>query len=600
MFDLSIVIPCYNEELYIHQLITDIRCWSSDNKLNTEIIVGDNCSVDDSHKIAVEAGADKVVTVLNKGYGNVITEASQHASSDLLIFMDGDGQHKVKDLNAIYSSLKSGADLVIGNRFSNNKRTHSTSFLKEFIGNPVLTGIGKFLFNSKIQDFHSGFRGVKKSVFMSLKLKSSAFEMCSEMIAIAEIHKYKVVQVPISVSQPFLGRKSNIRPIIDGFKHLKSLINIAITNKKYGRLLSFLLLINSLMLFPIVAVEGPIIASDTVTYEKWSALLMNYGLNGIVSDTDYVFSKIFYLIHLYFVAFCKIIAGDYWTYFHFTSNVFFHLLTGILVFYNSYKLTKDGAVALFSNILFYFSIDSIKITCLLLSDTNFIFLINLLFAAYLSRSWLKKYALPGFMTVLLLIVFYRPTGVNVLGTIVFFFLLSGTKFKGSKITVFSFLGAIGVLLFAYNTYVLSKGLTYIDNMPLKFLRKKFEYDYNGVVVWDRYTVTKVFVNNPFESLLFYSQKLLRFFQFYVSQYNYLHNILNFMFFIPAYFATIFAVWSKRINKPEALFIIFFIFVTAFFHTFTVIDFDWRYRLVLVPFFCNLFAISLQSILSRYD
>ena len=599
MFDLTIIIPCYNEEIYISQIINDIKTWSITNKLAVEIIVGDNNSTDKSYKIAVETGA-RVISVLNKGYGNVVIEASKYANSEFLIFIDGDGQHKVEDLNLIYKALTAGADLVIGNRFSSTKRTHSTSFLKEYVGNPVLTHIGKFLFNSKIDDFHSGFRGIKKAVFNSLDLKASGFESCSEMIAIAEIQNRKVEQVPISVSQPFLGRKSNIRPLIDGLKHLKCLINIAFENRLHYRLFLFLIAINSLILIPFILIYGLIITPDTATYDKWSNQLMNSGVTRILSDSDYVFSKVFYLFHLSFIAFCKMIAGDYWTYFHFISNIFLHVLTGVLIFYNSYKLTKDGAVALISNILFYFSIDSINITCCLLSDTNFIFLINLLFAFYLSKTQLKKYLTPSFLGLLIVIVFYRPTGINILATFLFFFILERFKLNVSKTIVYNFLFVTGIILFSYNIYVLTMGDIYINDIPLKFLRTKFEYDMAGIVVWDRYISSELFAGNTLGSTLFYLEKLARFFQFYVPQYSPLHNILNSMFFIPTYLSLFFLMVSKSINKIEILVIIFFIFATAFFHTFTVIDYDWRYRLVLIPFLCNLFAIGFQKILYKYD
>ena len=141
---------------------------------------------------------------------------------------------------------------------------------------------------------------------------------------------------------------------------------------------------------------------------------------------------------------------------------------------------------------------------------------------------------------------------------------------------------------------------YTNDIPLKFLRTKFEYDMAGIVVWDRYISSELFAGNTLGSTLFYLEKLARFFQFYVPQYSPLHNILNSMFFIPTYLSLFFLMVSKSINKIEILVIIFFIFATAFFHTFTVIDYDWRYRLVLIPFLCNLFAIGFQKILYKYD
>jgi glycosyltransferase involved in cell wall biosynthesis len=597
--DLTFIIPCYNEEIYINQIINDIKAWSVNKQLVAEIIVGDNNSSDKSHQIALDAGAT-VISVLQKGYGNVVREASKYAKSDLLIFMDADGQHKVEDLDPIIQKLTAGADLVIGNRFSSSQRTHSTSFLKEYVGNPVLTRIGKFLFNSKINDFHSGFRGIKKAVFNSLNLTSAGFELCSEMIARAEVQKFRIEQVPISVSQPFLGRKSNIRPIIDGFKHLKCLFNIAIQNKQYFRLLMFLLAINGLFLTPFIIMNGPIITADTVTYDGWSNRLITSGVSKIIGDSDYVFSKVFYLAHLSFIAFCKMIAGNYWTYMHFASNFFLHVLTGILIFYNSYKLTKDGAVAILSNILFYFSIDSIKITCCLLSDTNFIFLINLLFAVYLSKSFLKQYLIPSFLALLVIVVFYRPTGVNVLATSLLFIGVESSHFKVSKKVVHIFLTVAGLCLLFYNAYVLGQGPEYIEDIPLKFLRTKFQYDAAGVIVWDRYIVDQIFANNYLESSLFYLEKFARFFQFYVPQYSSFHNVSNLLFFIPAYLSLFFVMVTKSFNQTGILIIIFFIFTTALFHVFTVIDFDWRYRLVLIPFLCNIFAIGFQKILNKYE
>ena len=247
MIDISIVIPCFNEENSIQQTISDVKKWADDKGLAIEVIVGDNNSQDNSFALASKAGAI-VKTVYPKGYGGVIVAVSKFAQGKYLIFLDADGQHDTADLTLIYHQLMAGADVVIGNRFHSRKRTHSTSFIKEYIGNPVLTKFGKFLFNSKINDFHSGFRGVRTEVFNSLPLASPGFELCSELIARAEALHYKVEQVPISVTKPYLNRRSNIQPVIDGYKHVDCLLSCAMQYRKYNRVLIFLLLLQLLLL----------------------------------------------------------------------------------------------------------------------------------------------------------------------------------------------------------------------------------------------------------------------------------------------------------------------------------------------------------------
>lgn len=184
MIEISIVIPCFNEERSIGQTVTDVKKWASKFGVEVEVIVGDNNSQDNSHILALDAGAN-VISVYPKGYGSVVIETSKHAKGEFLIFLDADGQHKIADITSIYAGLKAGADLVIGNRFHSHKRTFSTSFIKEYVGNPLLTYLGKFLFKSRIDDFHSGLRGVRTALFNSLPLKSQGFELCSELIATA-------------------------------------------------------------------------------------------------------------------------------------------------------------------------------------------------------------------------------------------------------------------------------------------------------------------------------------------------------------------------------------------------------------------------------
>lgn len=600
MIEVSIIIPCFNEEKSIYKTITEIKSWAIQNRVSIEVIVGDNNSTDNSHAFATEAGA-KVISVYKRGYGNVIIETSRYAVGEFLIFLDADGQHRIGDIEQIYNKLKTGIDLVIGNRFHSKKRTYSTSFIKEYIGNPFLTNIGKFLFNSKINDFHSGFRGVKHTVFDSLNMVYPGFELCSELIAKAEAAKYTVRQVPIEVSKPFLNRRSNIRPIIDGFKHINCLLNTAYTYKKYGRLFVFLLIFNILLLLPFFLFKNMVITSDTNTYNDWSNLLIQNGIKGILRNNSYFFSKIFYLFHLLYLCFLKFFLGTHWMTGHYICNLIVHLFTGLLIYLNSYRLTKNSGFALLSNILFYCAIEYSMITFCLLSDTNFIFLINLLFTLYLFRKKFARYFLSFFILLLAIIVLYRPTGINILFTVLFFYVIYffNKNINRKKIIVRSLL-FIFIFLLIGNVYVLYQGLDYIKLIPIHFLQSKFQFDSKGIVVWDRYFVDSDFHHNIFSSINFYLEKFIRFFQFIVLGFSRIHLIFNMLFFIPTYWALTYVLTKKFLFSMEVSLIIFFVFFTAFFHTFTVIDYDWRYRLVFIPFLCNLFAISLNSIFKKNE
>lgn len=221
--ELSIVMPCLNEAETITICIEKALTFLSTHKINGEVIIGDNGSVDGSQKLATDAGA-KVVNVEQKGYGNATRKAITHANGKFIITADTDDSHDLKNLMPFLEKLREGYDLVMGNRFKGEKIPRAMSFSHRHIGNPILSGIGNIFYKTKIGDFHCGLRGFTKAAFHKMDLQTSGMEFASEIVVKASLNKLKIVEVPTTVYPSGRTRKPHLRSFPDGWRHLRFLL----------------------------------------------------------------------------------------------------------------------------------------------------------------------------------------------------------------------------------------------------------------------------------------------------------------------------------------------------------------------------------------
>ena len=220
--EVSVVMPCLNEAETLGRCIAKAQRALDEHFLRGEIIVADNGSTDGSQQIALSLGA-RVVPVAAKGYGNAVRAGIAAACGEYVIFGDSDDSYDFGDVPRFVGMLREGFDLVMGNRFKGGIKPGAMPVLHRYLGNPVLTRIGRLFFGSPVGDFHCGLRGFKKRAIESLDLRTTGMEFASEMVVKATLHRLSIAEVPTTLSRDGRSRPPHLRTWRDGWRHLRFL-----------------------------------------------------------------------------------------------------------------------------------------------------------------------------------------------------------------------------------------------------------------------------------------------------------------------------------------------------------------------------------------
>jgi glycosyltransferase involved in cell wall biosynthesis len=221
--ELSVVLPCLNEAATIGSCIEQVRNTLQANHICGEIIVADNGSTDGSREIAQALGSE-VVLVENRGYGSALMGGIAVARGKYIVMGDTDGSYDFSQIPAFLEKLRSGYDLVMGNRFQGGIQPGAMPALHHYFGNPVLTGIGRLLFKAQCRDFHCGLRGFTRAAYDRMHLRTTGMEFASEMVVKASLFKMQVCEVPTTLSPDGRHRRSHLRSWHDGWRHLRFLL----------------------------------------------------------------------------------------------------------------------------------------------------------------------------------------------------------------------------------------------------------------------------------------------------------------------------------------------------------------------------------------
>lgn len=217
---LTILMPCLNESESLPLCIKKAFIFLEKNNIDGEVLIADNGSTDGSQNIALQMGA-RVVSVKKKGYGNALFHGIKSAKGDFIIMADSDNSYDFSNLLPFYNAYNEGFEFVIGNRFRGGIEPGAMPWKNKYIGNPILSYIGRSLFNVNIGDFHCGLRGITKSAFKKLDLRTSGMEFASEMVIKAALKKIKIKEVAIKLFPDSRKREPHLRPWRDGWRHLK-------------------------------------------------------------------------------------------------------------------------------------------------------------------------------------------------------------------------------------------------------------------------------------------------------------------------------------------------------------------------------------------
>jgi len=222
-FELSVVMPCLNEENTIADCIMRIQRTLEENHIAGEIIVADNGSHDRSREIARGMGV-RVVSVENKGYGNALMGGIASARSEYIVIGDADGSYDFTQIPLFLERLRAGYLLVMGNRFAGGIQPGAMPALHRYLGNPLLTAIGRLFFRAKCHDFYCGLRAFTRAAYERMTLRTTGMEFASEMVVKASLFNMPICEVPTTLSPDGRAGRSHLRTWHDGFRGLRFLL----------------------------------------------------------------------------------------------------------------------------------------------------------------------------------------------------------------------------------------------------------------------------------------------------------------------------------------------------------------------------------------
>ena len=224
--ELTILMPCLNEAETLAACIQKAKTFLAESGIDGEILVSDNGSTDGSQSIARSEGA-RVVSTDAKGYGSALINGTREAYGKYVIMGDADDSYDFLHLMPFVEKLREGYDLVMGDRFAGGIEGGAMPWSHRYIGNPVLSFIGRVFYRSKIHDFHCGLRGYNRQSILNLKLQTKGMEYASEMVVKAELNGLKIAEVPTTLCKDGRSRPPHLRSFRDGWRHLKFLLMYA-------------------------------------------------------------------------------------------------------------------------------------------------------------------------------------------------------------------------------------------------------------------------------------------------------------------------------------------------------------------------------------
>ena len=221
--ELSILMPCLNEAETLAVCIDKAQDYLRRSGIAGEVLIADNGSTDGSQEIAEAHGA-RVVAVAEKGYGSALIGGIEAARGTYVIMGDADDSYDFSALDGFVARLRAGDELVMGNRFRGGIEPGAMPPLHKYLGNPVLSWIGRTLFRSPIKDFHCGLRGFNRQSMLALHLQTTGMEFASEMVVKSTLGGSRVSEVPTTLKKDGRSRPPHLRSWRDGWRHLRFLL----------------------------------------------------------------------------------------------------------------------------------------------------------------------------------------------------------------------------------------------------------------------------------------------------------------------------------------------------------------------------------------
>ena len=223
---LTILMPCLNEAETLARCIEKAKRGIERAGVRGEIVIADNGSTYGSQAIAEKAGV-RLVPVKAKGYGNALRGGIEAARGEWILMGDADDSYDFAEADRFVEKFKNGDELVMGCRLPVGGGTimpGAMPWKNRWIGNPVLTTIGRIFFKCPAHDFHSGLRGFTKTAYYQMELQTTGMEFASEMAIKGTLKGLKISEVPITLHKDGRSRPPHLKPWRDGWRHLRFML----------------------------------------------------------------------------------------------------------------------------------------------------------------------------------------------------------------------------------------------------------------------------------------------------------------------------------------------------------------------------------------
>jgi len=221
MVQVSVVIPCLNEEAGIVHVVEQGWAGLESAGLTGEVLVVDNASEDRSAELARGAGAT-VVYEPRRGYGSAYLAGLAAARGEYVVMADADGTYDLGLIGPLVERLRAGAGMVLGSRFEGTIHPGAMPWPNRYIGNPILTGMLNLLFHARVSDAHCGLRAIRRDVIPQLELSATGMEFASEMVIKAGKRRMRIDEIPIDY-HPRIG-DSKLSRFSDAWRHVRFML----------------------------------------------------------------------------------------------------------------------------------------------------------------------------------------------------------------------------------------------------------------------------------------------------------------------------------------------------------------------------------------
>ncbi len=221
--DLTILMPCLNEAETIAGCTSEALRALQEQRIRGEVVIADNGSTDGSQAIATQLGA-RVVAVTEKGYGRALQGGVAAARGRYILMGDSDGSYDFSHAGRFLAKHREGWEIVMGNRFLGGIQPGAMPWKNRYLGNPVLSGIGRLFFRCPVGDFHCGLRSFSRAAYDRLALRAGGMEFASEMVIKATLFRERMTEIPTTLRPDGRNRPPHLRPWRDGWRHLRFML----------------------------------------------------------------------------------------------------------------------------------------------------------------------------------------------------------------------------------------------------------------------------------------------------------------------------------------------------------------------------------------